>query len=150
MKPDSYNRLYFDTLKQTKKGFTLIESIAALVMIAVIAGLLLPVWTSGIRGTSEGSLRLADSHSLRSEMEILIADFQGPVDPALVSLIESRYSADPVFDVLTTWMEVTEANPGSLSFSATANPTEHLRVSLIHNPSGSQMQFQFSNLPITP
>lgn len=52
-----------------RSGFTLLEVVAALVLLGVLAALFLPVWDSGLRTTLESADRMEAAAALRQEME---------------------------------------------------------------------------------
>ena len=57
-------------------GFTLIEVIASLALVAVLAAILWPYFATGLRGTVETNQQLSDAYELRTEMEECIEHYR--------------------------------------------------------------------------
>ena len=73
-----------------RKGFTLIEAIAALILASVLIVMLLPLIGSGFKGSRHALLKMPETHNLRTEMDAIwhLYNTTRPIDlPALLTTI---------------------------------------------------------------
>ena len=91
-----------------RRGFTLIEMLLVLMLIALLATLVTPVVTGGIARARESTLR-ADLYALRKAIDDYYAD-NGTYPPELDELVTKRYlrriPSDPVTESRDTWILV--------------------------------------------
>jgi general secretion pathway protein G len=91
-----------------RRGFTLIEMLLVLMLIALLASLVTPVVTGGIQRARESTLR-ADLYALRKAIDDYYAD-TGTYPPELDELVTRRYlrriPPDPVTESRDTWILV--------------------------------------------
>ena len=91
-----------------RRGFTLIEMLLVLMLIALLASLVTPVVTGGIQRARESTLR-ADLYALRKAIDDYYAD-TGTYPPELDELVTKRYlrriPPDPVTESRDTWVLV--------------------------------------------
>ena len=91
-----------------RRGFTLIEMLLVLMLIALLATLVTPVVTGGIARARESTLR-ADLYALRKAIDDYYAD-NGSYPQELDELVTKRYlrriPPDPVTETRDTWVLV--------------------------------------------
>ncbi len=91
-----------------RRGFTLVEMLLVLMLIALLATLVTPVVTSGLARARESTLR-ADLYALRKAIDDYYAD-TGTYPPELDELVTRRYlrriPPDPVTESRETWVLV--------------------------------------------
>jgi general secretion pathway protein G len=91
-----------------RRGFTLIEMLLVLMLIALLASLVTPVVTGGIARARESTLR-ADLYALRKALDDYYAD-NGAYPQELDELVNRRYlrriPPDPVTESRDTWVLV--------------------------------------------
>ena len=91
-----------------RRGFTLIEVLLVLTLVALLAGLAAPVVTGGIQRARESTLK-ADLHTLRKAIDDYYAD-TGAYPRELDDLVAKRYlrriPPDPVTEKRDTWVLV--------------------------------------------
>lgn len=90
------------------RGFTLVELLLVLFVVALLASLVAPVVTGSIQRARESSLK-EDLHVMRKAIDDFYAD-TGRYPESLVQLVEKRYlrkvPVDPMTDKVETWIEV--------------------------------------------
>lgn len=90
------------------KGFTLIELVMVLFMVALLASLAAPVVTGTIQRARESSLR-EDLYVMRKAIDDFFAD-NGRYPEKLEDLVEKRYMrklpVDPLTEHAHSWIEV--------------------------------------------
>lgn len=96
-----------------ERGFTLMELLVVLTLIAILASLVAPVVSSSILRAKEATLK-EDLFVLRKAIDDYYADVgQYPQD--LNALVDKRYirklPVDPVTERADTWIEVRDDNP---------------------------------------
>ena len=91
-----------------RRGFTLVEMLLVLMLIALLATLVTPVVTGGLARARESTLR-ADLYALRKAIDDYYAD-TGAYPPELDELVTKRYlrriPPDPVTESRETWVLV--------------------------------------------
>jgi general secretion pathway protein G len=91
-----------------RRGFTLMEMLLVLMLIALLATLVTPVVTGGLARARESTLR-ADLYALRKAIDDYYAD-TGAYPPELDELVTKRYlrriPPDPVTESRDTWVLV--------------------------------------------
>ena len=91
-----------------RRGFTLIEMLLVLMLIALLASLVTPVVIGGVQRARESTLR-ADLYALRKAIDDYYAD-TGTYPPELDELVAKRYlrriPPDPVTESRDTWILV--------------------------------------------
>jgi len=91
-----------------RRGFTLVEMLLVLMLIALLATLVTPVVTGGIARARESTLR-ADLYALRKAIDDYYADI-GAYPQDLDELVTKRYlrriPPDPVTESRETWVLV--------------------------------------------
>ena len=89
-----------------KRGFTLIELMVVLSIIATLAMLAMPKYLHSVERSREAALR-HDLHAMRDAIDKFLAD-RGRYPTTLEELAEMRYlrsvPRDPVTDSSTTWL----------------------------------------------
>lgn len=89
------------------RGFTLVELLLVLFVVALLASLVAPVVTGSIQRAREASLK-EDLHVMRKAIDDFYAD-NGRYPASLSLLVEKRYlrkiPVDPLTDKATTWVE---------------------------------------------
>ncbi len=89
-------------------GFTLVELLLVLFVVALLASLVAPVVTGSIQRARESSLK-EDLHVMRKAIDDFYAD-TGRYPESLAQLVEKRYlrkvPVDPMTDKTETWIEV--------------------------------------------
>ncbi len=89
------------------RGFTLVELLLVLFVVALLASLVAPVVTGSIQRAREASLK-EDLHVMRKAIDDFYAD-NGRYPASLGQLVEKRYlrkiPVDPITDKATTWIE---------------------------------------------
>ena len=89
-------------------GFTLVELLLVLFVVALLASLVAPVVTGTIQRARESSLK-EDLHQMRKALDDFYTD-NGRYPESLQQLAEKRYlrkiPVDPITDKATTWIEV--------------------------------------------
>ena len=90
------------------RGFTLVELLLVLFVVALLASLVAPVVTGTIQRARESSLK-EDLHVMRKALDDFYTD-NGRYPESLKQLVEKRYlrkiPVDPLTDKATTWIEV--------------------------------------------
>lgn len=90
------------------RGFTLVELLLVLFVIALLASLVAPVVTGSIQRARESSLK-EDLHVMRKAIDDFYSD-TGRYPESLAQLVEKRYlrkvPADPMTDKVETWIVV--------------------------------------------
>jgi general secretion pathway protein G len=91
-----------------RRGFTLIEMLLVLMLIALLASLVTPVVIGGVQRARESTLR-ADLYALRKAIDDYYAD-TGTYPPELDELVAKRYlrriPPDPLTESRDTWILV--------------------------------------------
>jgi general secretion pathway protein G len=91
-----------------RRGFTLVEMLLVLMLIALLATLVTPVVTGGLSRARESTLK-ADLYALRKAIDDYYAD-TGAYPPELEELVTKRYlrriPPDPVTESRDTWVLV--------------------------------------------
>jgi general secretion pathway protein G len=91
-----------------RRGFTLVEMLLVLMLIALLATLVTPVVTGGLARARESTLR-ADLYAFRKAIDDYYAD-TGTYPPELDELVAKRYlrriPPDPVTESRDTWVLV--------------------------------------------
>src|SRR5512142_3175014 len=94
------------------RGFTLLELLFVLVIVALLAGIVGPMLAGSIGRARESTLK-EDIHILRRAIDDYYAD-NGKYPGELTDLVEKRYlrgiPADPVTERRDTWMVVRTGN----------------------------------------
>lgn len=89
-------------------GFTLVELLLVLFVVALLASLVAPVVTGTIQRARESSLK-EDLYQMRKALDDFYTD-NGRYPESLKQLVEKRYlrkiPVDPITDSATTWIEV--------------------------------------------
>ena len=118
-------------------GFTLIEAVVALVVISVIASLLAPVWISGVRGSVEGSARLAATHQLRSELEAWSLQAASLPFEDLPAEAAAYFGAIGDIDLIDSqWVEFLDPGGNQRTEVNSIEATDHLRITVRHTTTG--------------
>jgi len=88
------------------RGFTLLELLFVMVIVALLAAIVAPSLTGGIDRARESALK-EDLFTMRKAIDNFYAD-NGKYPPTLEILVEKRYlrsiPVDPVTDKQTTWV----------------------------------------------
>jgi general secretion pathway protein G len=88
------------------RGFTLMELMLVMLLVALLASLVVPVVTGGIQRARESTLK-EDLYALRKAIDDYYADM-GAYPPELEELVKRRYlrriPADPVTEKRDTWV----------------------------------------------
>jgi general secretion pathway protein G len=88
------------------RGFTLMELMLVMLLVALLASLVVPVVTGGIQRARESTLK-EDLYALRKAIDDYYADM-GAYPPELEELVKRRYlrriPADPVTEKRETWV----------------------------------------------
>ena len=128
-------------LRRGRKGFTLIEVIATLVLSSVLAALMLPLINAGIQGNQRPLLRMPATYSLRTNMDNLWQVYRSTYPTNLSGLATAISSADPplAYSVQATWVDFTAAG---VEFLAAEGDEDVLRVTLA-NAQGEQLTTYF-------
>jgi len=127
-------------------GFTLIEVIASLVLVAVLAAILWPRFGTGLLGTVETNKQLSDAYELRSEMEECIEHFRRFTweqlsDPEF----PTAYSpSNPDIAMETGWVTFEPGLSSSLQETPSEEPSESLRITLKH-PNGLELTYYLTS-----
>ncbi|MCC5833531.1 MAG: type II secretion system protein [Opitutales bacterium] len=129
---------------ESRNGFTLMEIIATLLILSVVAVLLLPIWISGLRATVEGSNRLLSIYGLRSEAVQIMADFSNQLDSTVPDQIASRYDSKPNYTLSFEWIEYNEFGFAQYNAIPESTPPNHLRVTLEDVNTGLHYNFYIS------
>jgi general secretion pathway protein G len=91
-----------------RRGFTLVEMLLVLMLLALLATLVTPVVTGGLSRARESTLK-ADLYALRKAIDDYYAD-TGAYPPELEELVTKRYlrriPPDPVTESRDTWVLV--------------------------------------------
>lgn len=91
-----------------ERGFTLVELLLVLFVVALLASLVAPVVTGTIHQARESALK-EDLHIMRKALDDFYTD-NGRYPESLKQLVEKRYMrkipVDPFTDSATTWVEV--------------------------------------------
>jgi general secretion pathway protein G len=95
-------------------GFTLVELLLVLFLVALLASLVMPVATRSVDQAKESALK-EDLQVLRKAIDDYYAN-SGHYPQSLTQLVEKRYirriPADPLADRATNWVEVHTDDPG--------------------------------------
>lgn len=90
------------------RGFTLVELLLVLFVVALLASLVSPVVTGTIQRARESSLK-EDLHVMRKALDDFYTD-TGRYPESLKQLVEKRYlrkiPVDPLTENATTWIEI--------------------------------------------
>ena len=115
------------TLRRGRKGFTLIEVIATLVLSSVLVALTLPLISAGLEGNRRPLLRMPATYSLRADMDTLWQVYRSTYATNLSGLATAIASADPplAYSVNATWVDFDAAG---VEFIPTPGTEEVLRV----------------------
>ncbi len=96
-----------------KKGFTLVELMVVMAMIALLLTIALPRYFDGLQRAREASLR-QDLNTLRDNLDKYYGD-KGVRPMALEDLVAARYlrsiPVDPVTERADTWLPVFSSDP---------------------------------------
>jgi len=99
---------------RTARGFTLMELLVVLTLVAVLASLVAPVVSSSILRAKEATLK-ENLFIMRKAIDDYYAD-QGDYPGSLQQLVEKRYirklPVDPVTDRSDSWVEVRAEEDG--------------------------------------
>lgn len=98
-----------DSLRfRENRGFTLVELLLVLFVVALLASLVTPVVTGTIQRARESSLK-EDLHVMRKALDDFYTD-NGRYPESLKQLVEKRYlrkiPVDPFTENATTWIEI--------------------------------------------
>jgi general secretion pathway protein G len=97
-----------------ERGFTLMELLVVLALVAVLAGLVTPIVSSSIQRAKEATLK-ENLFVLRKAIDDYYAD-TGAYPPNLDALVEKRYirkvPADPITERVDSWQVVHEEEGG--------------------------------------
>lgn len=120
-----------------KRGFTLIEVIAALVLLAVLAGLFVPVFNSGVLGSVSSGNQLQAAVQLRSEMEQWVVwarrDYTGAAFANLSAAVNAHFNGIPEISVAENqWVEFQDNGATLVENPSVGGETRHLRLTLAH------------------
>ncbi len=100
--------------KRQGKGFTLVELLLVLVLVALLAGLVMPVATKSVDQARESTLK-EDLKVMRKAIDDYYAN-TGHYPEGIAQLAEKRYirkvPADPFTESATTWVEAPNQGPG--------------------------------------
>ncbi len=93
---------------QRNSGFTLVELLLVLFVVALLASLVAPVMTQSIQNARETALK-EDLHVLRKAIDDFYAD-TGQYPESLTKLAEKRYirkvPVDPMTERANSWVEI--------------------------------------------
>ena len=97
-----------------KQGFTLVELLLVLFVVALLASLVTPVVTNSIYRAREATLK-EDLNVMRKAIDDYYAD-NGRHPETLAKLVEKRYlraiPIDPITERKDSWLEIKEENKG--------------------------------------
>lgn len=100
--------------RYSSKGFTLVELLLVLFLVALLASLVMPVATRSIDQAKESALK-EDLHVLRKAIDSYYAN-TGKYPQSLTQLVEKRYihriPIDPMTERVTSWIEAHTDEPG--------------------------------------
>jgi general secretion pathway protein G len=89
-------------------GFTLVELLLVLFIVALLASLVAPVMTSSVQNARESALK-EDLHVMRKAIDDFYAD-TGRYPESLDQLVEKRYirkvPIDPMTERVNSWVEI--------------------------------------------
>jgi general secretion pathway protein G len=96
------------------RGFTLVELLIVLLLIALLASLVMPVATRSVEQAKESALK-EDLHVMRKAIDDFYAN-TGHYPQSLAQLVEKRYihliPVDPLLDHAKSWIEISAGEPG--------------------------------------
>lgn len=99
------HKMYHSLSKKLKKGFTLVELLVVLAILALLLTLAVPKYFSSIERAKEATLR-QDLNTLRESIDKYYAD-NGEYPKSLEDLVERKYirkvPIDPITDSAVTW-----------------------------------------------
>lgn len=115
--------------RSNETGFTLIEVIAALIIIAVLAAMIFPATGGGLWQTARGVGECRELFELQGQMEEIVADYKSDLSD------DGNVNLEDFQDSLTGYSYVDNGNTGFLEESGsdldlTATPTSLLLVTL--------------------
>lgn len=118
-------------------GFTLIEVVVSLLVMAVVAALLAPIWVAGVRGSVSSGDRLAAAGALREEVEGWIeeveANYTGDTFDQLEADLSALYGGGgPIELEATQWVEWVHAGSGEYREEPAGGLSDYLRVEWRH------------------
>lgn len=100
--------------KRHRNGFTLVELLLVLFIVALLASLVMPVATRSVDQAKEAALK-QDLHELRKAIDNYYSN-TGRYPESLAQLAEKRYirrvPPDPFTERVNSWVEVANENPG--------------------------------------
>lgn len=100
--------------KPSSNGFTLVELLLVLFLVALLASLVMPVATKSVDQAKESALK-EDLQVLRKAIDDYYAN-TGHYPQDLVQLVDKRYirriPIDPLVERATSWVEVRTDDPG--------------------------------------
>lgn len=100
--------------KYAIKGFTLVELLLVLFLVALLSSLVMPVATKSVDQAKESALK-EDLHVLRKAIDDYYAN-TGRYPQSLTQLVEKRYirriPIDPLTGSVTSWIEIRTADVG--------------------------------------
>jgi general secretion pathway protein G len=103
-----------DMMKNSASGFTLVELLLVLFLVALLASLVMPVATRSVDQAKESALK-EDLHVLRKAIDDYYAN-TGRYPQSLTQLVEKRYirrlPADPLTGSVTSWVEKRSEDKG--------------------------------------
>jgi len=119
------------------RGFTLIELIASLLLVSILAVLLFPLWNKTVTSSAETGTHLTAAHEIRNEMEkwhqsvrtSAAGDFN-----QLPTLIETHFQTIPEISIIENfWVDFDQLPDGSIQETVAREPTDCLRITIRHS-----------------
>lgn len=100
--------------RHSSKGFTLVELLLVLFLVALLASLVMPVATKSVDQAKESALK-ADLQVLRKSIDDYLAN-TGRYPQNLTQLVDKRYirrvPVDPLTGSVTSWIEIRADDSG--------------------------------------
>ncbi len=157
--------LLYDVLKKSNKGFTLVEMIAAVVIVGIIASLAAPnllgmLYQTRVKdglGQVEGAIREAQRLAIRRGQPCTIVFTTNSSGDSVVQpaagfngcLLSNRELPDSVFFSLLdsgTLTTINSSNEETLSFSSKGNPDDEKLMVISHTQNPTQKCVQIEGL----